>query len=168
MGAGKTTIGACLADLLGWNFLDLDSEIEQRLGRSIPDLFRTDGEPRFREVEREILEQVLNGGSGPTVMALGGGTFNQAANRNLLQERRARTVSLIGDFELLWDRCSAQGDGRPLRQDREQFRELFNQRQPLYRSAELVVEVGSRTPQEIAAEIAAAVARWKDQDAVPE
>ena len=55
MGAGKTSVGGRLAELLGWRFVDLDQRIEQREGEPIRDLFRRKGEPYFRRIEREEL-----------------------------------------------------------------------------------------------------------------
>jgi shikimate kinase len=72
MGSGKSTIGPLLAEVLGFTFIDLDDEIEQREGNSIEDIFRISGEPNFRSLERSYLQRFIGGDE--TVFALGGGT----------------------------------------------------------------------------------------------
>ncbi len=159
MGSGKSTVGAVLAELLGYRFLDLDSEIEKHAGRSIPEIFQAEGEPRFRQIEREVLEQIVGSGGEPAVLALGGGTFIQAANRELLLDRHAITVYLEADFDLLFSRCCNEDGGRPLMLDPERSRKLFEERQPTYRLANAVIQVAGRTPPEIASEIASILGR---------
>src|SRR5579863_4136850 len=77
MACGKTTVGRALADELGWNFSDLDEEIESRAQSTVPQIFDTLGEAVFREMETVALrERVRNVQSGqPHVIALGGGAF---------------------------------------------------------------------------------------------
>jgi len=80
MGCGKTTVGTLLARQLAWRFDDLDARIEERAGLSIPAMFERQGEPAFRQMEREQLEAALgrvNESSEPLVLALGGGTYAQ-------------------------------------------------------------------------------------------
>src|SRR5215475_1135904 len=115
MGSGKTTVGHELAAALGWKFIDLDAEIVNREGRPIAEIFRLDGEPQFRQIERECLEQVLKS-SPPSVIALGGGTFIQPANRELLRSHAALVAHLDGEFELLNARCCTEEGVRPLMQ----------------------------------------------------
>lgn len=167
MGSGKTTVGRELATLLDRRFIDLDAEIVSRQGRSIADIFRTEGEPRFREIESESLREALRHAS-PAVIALGGGTFVQPTNREILRAHAAVTVHLDGEFELLHARCCAEGGLRPLMQDAVHFRNLFEERRPLYREAEIVIAIENRTPREIAAEIAAQVEHLKGRPAVSE
>ena len=168
MGSGKTTVGACLAEMLGWNFVDLDREIAAREGSSIAELFRTYGEARFRQMETSLLEQVFLEKSTPGVIALGGGTFVQPQNRELLRREDTRTVYLYAEFSILLERCSAEPGTRPLMADLDYFRRLHEERQPLYRTAELVVEIGQRTPPQIAEEIAHELSKWNVQAAVSE
>src|ERR1700757_2429624 len=79
MGAGKTTVGRALSEVLGWRFEDLDDRVRAREGRSIPEIFARSGEAKFRRSElvalRERLDEVRYG--PPTVAALGGGAFAQ-------------------------------------------------------------------------------------------
>src|SRR5664280_3270682 len=94
MGAGKTTVGRSLANLLHWSFFDLDYEIELRQKLLVHEIFQLRGESGFREIETATLRWVLQQVSGPTVIALGGGTFVQPANAELLRGRGARVVFL--------------------------------------------------------------------------
>jgi shikimate kinase len=168
MGSGKSTVGAALAEQLGWRFIDLDLELVNREGRTIAEIFGNEGEPRFREIESELLRQLLGELETPAVIALGGGTFIQSANREAIASRGALSVYLDGDFDLLLSRCRVEEGGRPLMQDPAHFRYLFEQRRPIYRLADVVVSVADRSPQEIAAVIAAHVHGQQAQPAVPE
>jgi shikimate kinase len=167
MGSGKTTVGRELASLLGWRFVDLDAEIVAREGRSIARIFQSEGEPHFRQIESELLAEVLRS-SPAAVIALGGGTFIQPANRKLLRSHEALIAHLDGDFELLNARCCSEDGVRPLMQDPVHFRNLFEQRRPIYRSAEIVVDIAGKAPQAIAAEILHQVNHWKSRKAVSE
>ena len=92
MGAGKTTVGRALANLLRWSFFDLDCEIELREKLLVHEIFQLRGESGFREVETDTLRSVLQPAPGPTVIALGGGTFVQSVNADLLRSRGARVI----------------------------------------------------------------------------
>ena len=161
MGCGKSTIGHALAAQLGWQFADLDSAIEARTGRTIREIFATDGETAFRAVEHAALEQVLNECDRSTVLALGGGAFVQAANATLLRQHGVPTVFLDVPVGELLRRCAAEQPAsgqnpRPLATDEASFRALHAQRLPLYRQAELMVDA-SLAPEEVASTIADAL-----------
>src|ERR1019366_10438686 len=81
MGAGKSSVGRILSKRLGWKFLDLDQEIERGEHQSIANIFLTSGEPHFRQIERQYLERLSR--RSRVVVALGGGTFVDPANREL-------------------------------------------------------------------------------------
>ncbi len=159
MGAGKTSVGRALACLLGWSLIDLDAEIEMQHQRPIRDLFRLQGEPQFRELESKTLRRMLQAVSAPTVIALGGGTFVQACNADLLRDSGAQVVFLETPLEAMLERCrigtppSAE-NLRPLAADRDAFRALYGQRLPSYRKADLTVNTAGRTAGENAREIA--------------
>ncbi|MCX6471160.1 MAG: shikimate kinase [Corynebacteriales bacterium] len=86
MGAGKSTVGSVLAAHLGVEYLDTDHEIVRRTGRSIADIFATDGEERFREVETAVISDVLTNHRG--VVALGGGAVLSPEVRRVLSGHR--------------------------------------------------------------------------------
>ncbi len=151
MGAGKSTVGRLLAGRLGWNFLDLDTYLEARAGATIPSLFATLGEARFRRLESSALASAL--GHTQTVLALGGGTPEELTNRLLIEQTPGTfTTFLDAPFPTLFDRCMLQDFGdpglcRPVLQDPAAAHLRFARRHPLYRRlACLTLEVGSRTP----------------------
>jgi shikimate kinase/3-dehydroquinate synthase len=128
MGAGKTTLGAALAELLGRAFVDVDAEIEARANTSIADMFRDSGEARFRAVEQETIREALRAPE-PAVLALGGGALGSEATRALLRAR-AFTVLVEVDASVAWERASVSD--RPLARDEAQFHALYAERLPVY------------------------------------
>jgi shikimate kinase len=160
MGAGKSSVGRALGLRLNWIFEDLDDRIAAREGRSVPDIFRDSGESAFRRAEHAALQQVLEElRSGMArVVALGGGAFVQKENADLLQASGVPTVFLDAPVEELWQRCCSQaaeaGVERPLLQNMDQFRKLYETRRGSYSRASLKVQTGNRPVEAIAAEIA--------------
>jgi len=131
MGAGKSTVGAEVADRLGRPFVDLDREIERHAAVSVSDFFATRGEAEFRAVEQRLACEALDG-ARPAVVALGGGAVLSAETRRRLRER-ALAVLLEVELGEAWRRSAESG--RPLANDEEQFRALYGQRRPLYEEA---------------------------------
>ena len=159
MAAGKSTAGRALASLLRWRFVDLDCEIECRSQRSISQIFAAEGESRFREIETEALRAVLEDGRGRTIIALGGGTFVQPQNAELLRQAGAPVVFLELPLEQLLKRCRAASEHpgqspRPLAADEQAFCALYEERLPRYRAADLIVDAQDKAPEQIAHEIA--------------
>jgi shikimate kinase len=158
MGSGKTTTGRALAELLRWEFIDLDEWIERQEQTSIRELFRRFGEVEFRKIEHRVLESLLAECSRPTVLALGGGTFAQAGNDAILRRAGLRSVFLELSVEAMMQRCvggedCATENVRPLASDPARFRELYEERLESYRRAECWVKAELRTPEELAREI---------------
>lgn len=145
MGSGKSTVGPILAEQTDREFLDLDELIEAAEEIDIPRIFDLRGEAYFRELETRILASVQV--REPSVVALGGGAFSQAPNRDLIF-RTGIAVTLRIPLELAWER-STQMDNRPLARDRQQFETLYLQRQPDYALADLRVGVSGRSPEQI-------------------
>jgi shikimate kinase len=149
MGAGKTTVGAELAALLGWDFLDLDRRIEQRDGRSVAAIFRESGERAFRALERDAASEAAR--LTRYVVAAGGGAFAQPETRRLLREG-ALSAWLRCDVETALRR--AGGDpARPLAADRERMRGLFVEREASYQLADVVVDTSGTTPAQAARDV---------------
>ena len=146
MGSGKSTVGRALADRLGWSFFDIDAEIERAESASIADIFAQRGEPEFRRIESEtILQRVRLVESGfPAVVAMGGGAFSGAVNREVLRERGV-TVWLDCPLEVA-ERRAGRDPNRPLSRDPEEFRALFESRLPIYASAEIHVSSAADDP----------------------
>lgn len=143
MGSGKTTMGRLIAEELGWPFVDLDDDIEAAAGCTISELFATKGEAEFRRIEHDALKarvhQVLCG--SPVVLALGGGAYAQANNRELLHEA-GLTVWLDAGLELIKERIEGQTH-RPLAQDPDRFAGLYEARRLEYAKADFRVPVGN-------------------------
>ena len=100
MGAGKTTLGKALSQNLGTDFCDLDWYIEEQCGKTIPDIFRESGEEGFRQIEREMLHEVI--GKKNAVIAVGGGTPCFFDNMDYMNDK-AMTVYLKAEIPTLID-----------------------------------------------------------------
>jgi len=128
MGAGKSTLGPPLADRLGRTFVSVDSVVEERVGRSVAEIFESHGEAAFRELEEEAALDVLSR-RPPVVVELGGGALGSGHTCVALAEH-AFTLHLDVTSEEAWARVSHSG--RPLARDREEFDALYAARAPLY------------------------------------
>lgn len=158
MGAGKTAVGGTLSQRLGWQFEDLDERIQSREAQTIEQIFRLAGEAGFRIVEHETIRELLASlGPSNRVVALGGGAFVQPENAALLRKAGFPIVFLDAPVEELWRRCQQQMVERPLRQNWEQFRDLYQTRRPHYLAAVLHVETAGKEVETVAAEIAHAL-----------
>jgi shikimate kinase len=159
MGSGKTSTGQALAELLGWDFVDLDAEIEAQEGMPVRSLFQQRGEMAFREVEHSLLRRCLTDRQRPTVLALGGGAFVQANNVAMLRGSDVLTVFLETPLEDMLQRCGVEagpepGNPRPLAADASEFRALYEQRLPYYRAAPVTISTSGKTVAEVAQDIA--------------
>jgi shikimate kinase len=153
MGAGKTSVGMRLAEILNWRFIDLDREIENREDRPIRESFRAEGESYFRQLERAELARVS--GLEGAVVALGGGAFVDARNRETVRTSGI-SVWLDAPMDILYPRCA--GDPlRPLVAAQKEMETLLAQRRPFYEQAAVRIEVDSLTVDEIAHKIRATV-----------
>ncbi|MGD8330592.1 MAG: shikimate kinase [Acidobacteriota bacterium] len=148
MGSGKSTVGKLLARRLLWNFLDLDGVIERHEGRPVARIFAEDGEGAFRSSERHVLRQVV--GKPRTVVALGGGTLIDEANRTICHQR-AVVVWLRCPLEVLEARCAGEAALRPLWGEREALERRYAERLVGYKTAELIVDAAG--PPEVVAEV---------------
>ncbi|MER7466343.1 shikimate kinase [Streptomyces sp. NPDC097981] len=148
MGSGKSTVGALLAERLGVPYRDTDADIVAAQGREISDLFVDEGEPYFRELERQAVAAALAEHTG--ILALGGGAVLDAGTRELLAGLPVAYLSM--DVEEAVRRVGL-GAARPLLavNPRRQWRELMEARRPLYTEvARVVVATDDRTPEEVA------------------
>ncbi|HXJ96305.1 MAG TPA: shikimate kinase [Terriglobia bacterium] len=150
MGAGKSSVGARLAEALRWPFIDLDTAIEAGQALSIRQIFEQAGEPFFRAIEHAALTEVIK--TEPAVIALGGGTFAQPANVELIQARGGATVWLDCAPKELWTRCEGITN-RPLFRDEASFEQLFLQRLPYYERADHRISTEGRSAEEVAEDV---------------
>lgn len=141
-GSGKTTVGRQLARRLQFSFTDSDQRIEQRIGCSIRSFFEREGEPAFRDVEQEVIAEMMQAGSG--VIATGGGAVLRSANRERL--RAAGCVIYLNSTPEELFRRLRYDTKRPLLQVDDpmaRLRALYAERDPLYReAAHMVIETG--------------------------
>ncbi|HSO74121.1 MAG TPA: shikimate kinase, partial [Blastocatellia bacterium] len=149
MGSGKTEAGRALARLLGYSFLDLDASIEERAGKSIREIFAQHGEKEFRRLETEAIKSLASLRS--SVVALGGGAYQSEENRLLLRAT-GLAVWLDCPFDICFERVKGDAS-RPLLTSRNEASKLFDQRRAAYGLADLVVETGALSPEQVAAEI---------------
>ena len=155
-GAGKSTVGALLAGLLGLGYLDTDTVVEEAAGRPVGDIFVQDDEASFRAMETAAVARSVASHRG--VLGLGGGAVLDPGTQRLLAGQRV--VYLQTGFAAVARRCGLDVP-HPLLglNPRARMRELLEQRLPVYESlAWLTVVTDDREPRDIAAEIAAAPA----------
>jgi shikimate kinase len=150
MGAGKSAVGALLAERLGRGFVDTDAMVERLAGTSIAELFTREGEAAFRKREREAIENVAG---GALVVALGGGAIAQPGARERLAGSgtivylRARAETLLGRIGDTADRPLLHGAFGTDRLRR--IAELLAERSPSYEHASIVVDTDALKPNEV-------------------
>ncbi|MCQ1537634.1 shikimate dehydrogenase [Methanocalculus taiwanensis] len=150
-GSGKSAIGRKMAEKLQIPLYDTDRLIEERGGRSIPEIFSYSGEVIFRQMEREVISSLPD---GPAVIATGGGAVMDPENTRRLR-RRSHIILLTADEEILHSRI--QGSSRPALthlSDLDEIRHLAGVRMPVFRGlADLCIDTGSLRTDEAAARI---------------
>ena len=153
MGTGKTSVGHALAGLLRFQMLDSDELIEKQAGKRISDIFSQEGEPRFRQYEREVVIRLRH--CRRTVIATGGGLAANAENLASLKSH-ALVVCLWASPDLIWERVRYQSH-RPLLHDPDplgKIARLLEGRSPFYRQADVLVNTERRSIREVALQIA--------------
>jgi shikimate kinase len=151
MGVGKSTVGRIVAAELDRPLFDSDEMIEERTGRTVREIWVTDGEPAFRTLETDTLLEAL-AEPEPSVIAAAGGVVLTERNREALQTSDAHVVWLMADVDVLVDRVR-NGGHRPLLDDDPEatLRRLHAVRAPLYKEvADAIVSVDHRSPTEVA------------------
>jgi shikimate kinase len=152
-GAGKSTIGAALAEELAIDFIDTDQEIERITGKTITDIFVVDGEPYFRSIELETLRDVLNLESG--VISLGGGAPISQDAQEAIAQSNSHTVFLDVSLATAAPRVGFNRD-RPLLlgNPRAQWQSLSDNRRPIYQKlANAAIKVDDMSIDQIVDEI---------------
>lgn len=137
-GAGKSTLGKLLADGLSLPFHDLDEAITTKTGQPITAIFSTQGEATFRQLEADLLSELLR---GPAVLALGGGAWEAEANRRRVNEAGFSALWLAETPGRAWQRAG-QDPARPLAQDRDAFLARWAQRMPAWSQAPMLLPFG--------------------------
>ena len=149
MGAGKSTIARGLDP----DFVDMDALLEDRLGMPIARFFEEKGEAAFRQIEEEVLADLLK---TDQVVSTGGGVVISQKNRDLLKQN-PENIYLKADFETLYQRISDDKDNqRPLflNNSKEDLAGIFNERQAWYEEvASKVIDVSKLSPEKIIEEL---------------
>ncbi|MBO9421506.1 shikimate kinase [Labrenzia sp. R4_2] len=138
MGCGKSTVGKRLAQRLGLEFVDADSEIERAANMTVSEIFAEHGEPYFRSGEERVIARLLQ--EGPQVLATGGGAFMSDATRSEI-ETNGLSIWLKVDFETVMARVRRRST-RPLLRNPDPegtMRKLMAEREPVYARAQLTV-----------------------------
>jgi shikimate kinase len=152
MGTGKTSVGRLIAEQLHFEYLDTDEMIQTHTGRTIADIFKTDGEPAFRALEQKVVEELAS--RTKMVIATGGGLPTDPANLASLKTH-ALVVCLWASPEKIWERVRNQSH-RPLLHDadpQKKIRELLAAREPFYRQADVLLNTELRSVREVAQQI---------------
>jgi shikimate kinase len=152
MGTGKTSVGRIVAELLDFEYLDTDEMIQSGTGRTINDIFKTDGEPAFRALEEKVVAELAS--RPKTVIATGGGLPTNPANFASLK-KHALVVCLWASPEKIWERVKNQSH-RPLLHDanpQAKIRELLAAREPFYKQADVLLNTELRSVREVAQQI---------------
>ncbi|HFI0214645.1 TPA: shikimate kinase [Streptococcus suis] len=148
MGVGKTTT----ANLLDLPVYDMDQIIEERIGMSIADYFSLEGEAAFRQVETEVLKELLTL-PADCLVSTGGGVVKSEENRQLLLKNRARNVLLTASFDVAYERISQDRQSkRPLflQHSKDEFETIYQERMSLYQGlADTVIDTDELSPEQV-------------------
>jgi shikimate kinase len=168
MGSGKSTAGRQLAAQLGYRFLDADQSLEQVAGRSIPEIFASEGEAGFRQLESAVLNQIASWHS--LVVATGGGVVTRPENWG--QMRQGVVIWLDAPEALLLQRLNADPTPRPLMAAADpaaRLAALLAERRPLYAQADLHIVQDGRPPEQVARQVLEALPSiLREREAPPE
>ena len=171
MGCGKSSVGRRLSELLCCSFMDLDDVIVERAGRSIPEIFATDGEAAFRQMEHDVLRDIVASAerhsvpeapsqpieNSTVVLALGGGAVMQEECERMVHEGTV-CIYLKASVETLLTHLEGEAAGRPLLNTQSSLRErildLVAKRSATYeRTAHHIIDTDGKSIEEITAEI---------------
>lgn len=129
MGSGKTTLGKVLAEKMGINFICSDEYLEEKLNRTIPDIFEKNGEAYFRDREAEVIRELSE--REELILSTGGGVVLNEKNMKNLKDKGFVVIFLNRDVDIIMKDIDT--DGRPLiKEDPEKLRKIFEDRKALY------------------------------------
>ena len=167
MGAGKSSVGACLRQRTGLGLLDTDEIVASKFGMPIPEIFARYGEKKFREAETEALRRMRT--EEQTIITTGGGIVLRKENVEILRSQAA-IVWLDADEETLFARASRKRN-RPLlhtKNPRKAFSQIFGARRPLYANiADIRIDTSVLTDEEVAVAILAKLRRMNPKPESP-
>ena len=152
MGTGKSAVGRSVADQLKFQLLDTDELIETRAGKTISEIFSQSGEPAFREMERQLVEELMRH-TGSVISTGGGLPINPVNLQNL--KAHSLVVCLWASPEKIFERVGEQSH-RPLLKSADplaKIRELLSLREPAYRQADVLINTEMRSVKEVAQQV---------------
>lgn len=152
MGTGKSSVGRMVAAQLRFEFIDTDELLERRAGRSISQIFEQDGEARFRQMERALVEEMAQWRR--KVISTGGGLAADEANLVSLK-KHSLVVCLWASPEMIWQRVRRQSH-RPMLQDPDplgRIRALLAARKPQYCQADVLINTENRSVREVSLQV---------------
>lgn len=152
MGTGKTTVGKIIAKKLGFSFVDVDELIEKTTGLKISEIFERFGEPRFRDIETEIIKSTSK--NYAQVIATGGGAVLRDENLKALKSKGV-IFCLTASEDVIFERVKNNNE-RPLlktENPKERIKELLAQRMPRYMMADFIIDTDGLTHEEVAEKI---------------
>lgn len=164
MGCGKSSVGRRLSELLCCSFIDLDDVIAEREGRSIPEIFATEGEAAFRQMELEALRTIVGHSDSKKhlVIALGGGTVMTHECAELVQNNTC-CIYLRASVDTLVEHLAGEAAGRPMLADadlRTRIETLMDQRAATYeKTAHVTIDTDGKTIEAIASDIISITAK---------
>ena len=164
MGTGKTAVGRRLAMLLNMELMDVDTEIEKSQQMTINEIFRQVGEPRFREIETEMIQKLSE--RKDVIISTGGGAVLKQKNMDALR-KQGIIISLMASPQTILKRTS-HNSNRPLLKVEDPFekiKELLNFRKPFYEKADILIDTEDKTPLQIAEEIIDKIKDSRSQEA---
>ncbi|MBN3040219.1 MAG: shikimate kinase [Candidatus Omnitrophica bacterium] len=152
MGTGKTTVGVILAKRLKLEFIEMDSLIEQRQGKSICQIFADLGEEAFRQMENQLLNEISK--KSNLVVSCGGGLICDPANSRILKGSGV-TFCLKASASLIYQRTKNQTQRPLLKVDNpmKKIEELLAERKPFYESADFIIDTDTMLPEQVAEKI---------------
>lgn len=152
MGAGKSSVGRRLAQIIGFDFIDADTEIEKAAGATIPEIFADHGEAAFRDGERKVIARLLQ--QPGIVLATGGGAYMNAETRQRIRDY-GLSIWLKAELDVLVRRC-ARRTHRPLLQNgdmRDTLARLMDERYPVYAEADITAISGDGPHEDVVQQI---------------
>lgn len=158
MGTGKTEVGKILSQRLGYNLIDVDSEIEKEQKMTITEIFKQHGETMFREVESDIIKRFSE--IENAVLSVGGGAVLKQENINNLR-KKGIIICLTASPETIFKRIS-NNDDRPLlkvKNPLQKIKELLDLRRSYYEKADVIIDTESKSPTNVADEILKSISR---------
>jgi len=160
MGTGKSEVSKELSKILGWAVIDIDAEIEKLQGMKIAEIFKQFGEPKFRDIETEVIKSFSKNKN--VIISTGGGAVLRQENMDSLRENGV-VICLSAAPETILKRTSSNND-RPLLQVEnplKKIKELLKFRMPYYEKADIMINTENKTPLKVAEEIIEKVREWK-------